>query len=440
VYGLDEYFETFVVFSACHDRTFYDTLGHVLDPDEFQFNGSMWAMKAAHAIAADIGHGPGNETLIIQRLLRWSNQGKIRRSVIDSVITLFEDAYESEIEPADIAEELIPLLQRRRQHEVVKEIIDAHGKHQQERLKTAVLNLQKVDRLGKVDQSAGTTLGVGSFEEIEHFNNLDRFPTGIDDLDLVIGGAPRATLSMWIGGSGDGKSMALSFQGAVGVISGLNVAYATLELPVPYVLARTKAALTGIPINDILEGSQEARDAILEMQDDIGFFVVKEFAPDVSTVNDIKQWTDTVEQRSGRQLDMLIVDYMDRLAGARRKTKKEGTYALGLEVAQGLRNLGVEKNYWVWTAAQATRQTQKKRLELSDVADSMHKIRIADIALTLNVTERDAGDTDVSIFVAKHRTGRSRMLVGPMPTEFAVGRIAPSSILGEPVDDIYSGM
>jgi uncharacterized Fe-S cluster-containing radical SAM superfamily enzyme len=64
--------------------------------------------------------------------------------------------------------------------------------------------------------------------------------------------------------------------------------------------------------------------------------------------------------------------------------------------------------------------------EVDDVADSMHKVRVADLVLTL--TPPNTGEDEVTElihYVAKHRTGKSNVQVGPLRTEFECARIAP---------------
>jgi hypothetical protein len=62
---------------------------------------------------------------------------------------------------------------------------------------------------------------------------------------------------------------------------------------------------------------------------------------------------------------------------------------------------------------------------LNDVADSMHKIRVADLVITLNLQDEDAEDPSIVFNIAKHRTGKAKVKIGPMPTEYERGRLCP---------------
>ena len=217
------------------------------------------------------------------------------------------------------------------------------------------------------------------------------------------------------------NSMMLSHIAADALFEGMSVLYATLELPEAEVLARLKANLTGLPINAILDGSMEqAKSRIAELETRLGIGYVQEFTPHMTTVADLGEWVTRCEDTIGSSIDVLIVDYADRLSAPTEKSE----YQAMRVVYEELRQLGVDHNCFNWTASQASRQQKgSKRTDLNHVADSMHKVRIADLVITLNVKGED---TDLlEYYIAKHRTGRSRVIVGPLPTEFERGRISP---------------
>ena len=446
-YGLDLNFEAATVLLACSSQRFYGRIGHALKPDLLSSDAAKWALRAAHAIAKTRGRGPDNTVLVIQRLSRWVQEGKLKTDVAHAVNDLFEYAEElGVLSPDDVAAELAPILKRRAEQRALLRAVDAYKKRGD--LTELAEAVGQAARLGEVDVSIGTKIGLASFSDIAKLKHLDRLPTGIDDLDLMIDdGLGRGALGVLIGGAGDGKSMALSQMAAYALMEGLNVAYATLELPEPHVLGRIKAALTGIEISSIMKGSpydEEAKKRLNELAPDLGCGLVKEFTPHATTVEDLKEWIKTCEDAEKRPIDVLIVDYGDKLCASINKSENE--YNAMRVVFEGLRITAVERKMWCWTAAQSSRRGNKgkdkkrTRLDLNDVADSMHKVRVADLIITLNVSETETGGRDIEFFVAKNRTGKSRFSVGPMPTEFEIGRIAPSTAFGSCDVDIYTGL
>jgi KaiC/GvpD/RAD55 family RecA-like ATPase len=241
------------------------------------------------------------------------------------------------------------------------------------------------------------------------------------ELDAFLsGGCPRGALMVWIAGTGGGKSMAMSHSASHSISQGMNVAYATLELPEAVVAARVKANLTGLPINSILDGkTNKAREMLESMK--LGAFTVKEFTPHATALEDVNDWVKQIEDDTGTALDKLVVDYADKLISP---GKDKSEYTEMRRVYEGLRVGAVDKKYVCETGCQSRGREEKKakKIDLEHTSDSMHKVRVADIVVTENYNE---DDNEMGFFVAKHRTGQSRRMIGPLPVDYACGRIAP---------------
>lgn len=426
-YLFDPSFEKQLVAIACSKPRFYGRVGGQIDPELLKLEPSKLAMRAAKQIADDVGHGPSSTVLVIQRLRRWMADGKVTLEAIKKVAELFDDAEDAGLaDEESMVKEIAPLLADRLRDQAVKESIASYGKKGD---LSKVIELEnKAARIGQVDTSIGTILGPDSFSEVVALKDLQRLPTGIMELDSVLdGGLQVGGLGVAVGGSGDGKSMYLSHVAGVSVWDGLFVGYATLELPRPIVLARIKANMTGVPINAMLAGDvRDAKKLLKRRAGKLGRLIVQDFTPYVTTVEDIKEWVDQCEQQSKRKLDLLIVDYGDKVGVKKTKGDRDSSeYTSGRVVYEGLRIYANDRKTFCWTASQASRQKdRKRRLDLNDVADSMHKIRVADLVITLNLKEEGEEQT-LTVYVAKHRTGKSRCEVGPLPTEYECGRVCP---------------
>lgn len=431
-YGFDVGFEKQVVTLASCKPRFWGRVGCHLDPELFKSESSKLIMRACRAIAEDVGHGPASSVVVIQRLRRWMEDGKVTLEAIKKVADLFDDAEDAGLaSDEELVKEIAPMLQQRLRDQAVKLGIESFGKKGD--LSKVVELEEKASRIGQVDTSVGTILGPASFAEVVALKDLQRLPTGVVELDSSLdGGLQVGGLGVFVGGSGDGKSMALAHVAAVNVWDGLLVAYATLELPVPIVLARCKAAMTGIPINALLQGQIDGAQKLLQKRGKkLGGLIVQEFTPYATTIEDIKEWVDKIEQQAKRKVDLLVVDYGDKVGVKQKKGDKDSSeYTSGRIVYEGLRIYANDRKTFCWTASQASRQKdRKKRLDLNDVADSMHKIRVADLVITLNLREEADGESSMTFYVAKHRTGKSRHEVGPLPTEYECARLCPLTMV-----------
>lgn len=436
---MDPGFEALVVLLACADREFYDLVGAHVRADKLERPEAKRAMAAAHAIAKQAGHGPGNDLLVIQAVRRLWQDGKIKAEEVNAVVDLLDEGWTA-VDNGATAKATAPLMTQVLQDHVRAEgmdsVLDTWGKGGD--LIHASKAFFEAERIGRRDTSLGPMLGMGSFDTIAKASQIERHPTGVDDLDLFMDGGPaRGGVTLWVGGTGDGKSMAMTQAAAVGAAFGMFVGYASLELPEAMCEARLIASLTGFPISMVEQGRVEVRDAFEDMLDKIGAIATKKFQPSVTSIEDIERWVDEKEREVGKKMDMLCLDYIDRaaagvLTGDKKRMRDFSSYQQGEVAMQKFRDLVEKKHMYGHTASQATRRDsarKKKRLGVDDVADSMHKPRIADNVITLNAVEQMDGDVLMYVYLAKHRHGRAREMFGPYPAEFEVARIAPSSIL-----------
>lgn len=421
-YPISPEFERALVFLACTNSAFYDRIGYALDHEALPTPAAQLCVRAVQAYAKDHGSGPTSAVLVIQRLQRWRYEGQITHEEIIAVDDLLGAAEDAGVPPEDqVVTELKPLLQRRLQSQAIKTAMDEYAKRGDF---ARVLDIiHRANAIGSVDRSLGHTMGASSFDLIDQLRHIERLPLGCLELDSSIGGgAARGQMTVFVGGAGGGKSMQLTHTGALSSMHGLFVAYATLELPVPIVLARLMAAITGITIDSIMLGNEDAKQRMASTP--LGPLVVKDFPPQSTTVQHLQEWVAAVEQEEGRAVDVLVVDYADKLSAPTKSKKGDDNGYKAMEVVyESLRLYGAAKRMWTLTASQSTgRDRKSKLLDLSHVADSMHKVRVADLVITINTSEEN---DEVTYFVAKNRTGAGRKTIGPLPTDFACGLVTP---------------
>jgi replicative DNA helicase len=291
-------------------------------------------------------------------------------------------------------------------------------------------HLNRAERVGRNDSMPGIALGAAAFDEIDKLRYLNRLPTGVLELDSVLdGGPPRGSLGVAMAGPGGGKSMMLNHITGNALWLGQHACVATLELPERLWLARLAANITNFPIDKVLDGSMEAaRSRLVELAPQLGPCTVKYFTPKATTVEDIKRWVLDVEQHVGSPVSLLVVDYADKLIPSHRVDARESEYKAMDRVYESLRIFAEESSRWAWTASQAKRGDKRRKvIEVDDVADSMGKVRVCDLALSLMMSDQQE---QVSFYVAKNRVGRALIKVGPLPTDLANGRIVPPSMDG----------
>lgn len=421
-YYFDPDFENALTWKCITSPGFFGRIGVHIDPDLLGQPHAKLLVRAAHIVNTTTGRGPASATIAIQRLSALSNDGKLAlpdlAAVKAWVAKYKNDPDSAAVDEDSIVQEVVPLLQKRMKHAAARLMFDRVGKGGDTRKVQEAL--AAAETIGVNDKSIGVKLGRASFDQVRQLRALQKLKTGIADLDFHVGGLTLGHFGVIIGGPGDGKSMGLIHMAAAAMREGYLVAYATLELDEAIVLSRLMANLTGIPIDSVMGAAAErAESKVAELQENgqIGGFIVKYFTPQATTVDDIKEWVGSIKAEFKRAPDLLVIDYVDKMGAPR----SDSEYLGMRDVCEGLRIYGRELSMPVWTASQAkAKGKDHKQLGLYSAADSLHKVRVADLVLTFNVTD---DRKEIKIFVAKNRVGEAGQIVGPLPTAFALGRI-----------------
>lgn len=440
-YDLDPAFERGVALLCCRSPKFWAAVGQYLDPEALCQEPCKMAVQACREVALDLGRGPDNPLLVLQRLRRRMGEGKVSHEQLVAVSDALEQAEDAgALDEESAAAEVAPVLKRRLHREAMVAATEEFGSRGDFGKVRELLDV--ADKVGEASSAdSGGVIGLDTFESIAVLRGLRRTSTGVLDLDHAMGGGLwRSALGLVVGAARAGKSMFLSNQAAQAMLDGLNTALVTLELPRPIVEARIVANLTGVATNDILCGGGE-RAARAKMADlmagkgrapgfKLGRLHVVNMAPRVTTVADISAYFKRCEEEDGAPLQMLLVDYADRVGVPSKGKGEVSTYVAGGVVIEGLQELVRSRNGWGWTGSQMRSQEKgKKAADAESGADSKNKGRYADVVVTLNPgsdsadTGRGEGCREVLYNVAKDRMGADEIHVGPLPTDFAFGRM-----------------
>lgn len=235
---------------------------------------------------------------------------------------------------------------------------------------------------------------------------VNRMVTGITTLDRILqGGMKRGTLGLVIAPPGKGKTMSLVQFGALALSAGYNVLHVTLEISEVTVSLRYESRLIGFPINDIRSNLARYKSKIQGVVNNMtASLVIKEWPCESVTVYDIMAFVNSIELRTKRRPDVVIVDYADLLRPIRilkeQRFEVRDTYA-------ALTKLAKEANVAVWTASQVTKESARSGdiLDLSAAKESGAKTEISDVVISLNTTREEETKGKLRIAVLKNRLG-----------------------------------
>jgi hypothetical protein len=422
-YGFGVDLERAIALRLCTMPKLHALIGSALVPARFVDEQARLVVDAARLVALDTGRGPAAFTVALERLRQEMLAGRVTFDQLQLAEDLFLDAPPESRLPTmtEIVALVKPLVSREMQANAVRAGMDEFAKGGD--FANVETQLRNARKFGVVEQHRGLRMGADSLSAIRLRRQSDRLPTPIMELSAQLGGGLMRGKAAMIGaGSKVGKSTWLTAQNGSALIRGMFVLHASLELSEEDTQARQMAYLTGVPIDAILDGSMEAecmrRLAVLAPQ--LGVFKVRFFPAKATTFPDIAQWIAEEEDEEKRKVDLVTLDYIDKMGAADRTLR--GEYEVQGAASEEFRLYCHNRQVYGWTASQGKRKERAdrgKRMDLDDFADSQNKVRVFDLILTAHKPNAQ----EVEVYVAGNRNGASEFSVGPFAHDFACARI-----------------
>ena len=232
--------------------------------------------------------------------------------------------------------------------------------------------------------------------------------TGWSSLDKkLFGGFNRGELNIFAGGSGAGKSLFLANLGVNWALAGMNVLYLTLELSENLVGMRVDSMVTDIPTRDIFKSIEDVEMKVKMVGKKSGAFQVK-YMPSGKTPNDIRAYVKEYEIKTGKKIDVLLIDYLDLLMPNGAKVSAENLFIKDKYVSEELRNLAMELNTVFVTAAQLNRgAVEEIEFDHSHISGGLSKIQTADnvIGIFTSRAMRERGRYQIQLMKTRSSSG-----------------------------------
>ena len=223
----------------------------------------------------------------------------------------------------------------------------------------------------------------------------------------LFGGFNRGELNIFAGGSGAGKSLFLANIGVNMAEKGLNVIYLTLELAESLVSMRLDSMVTGIPSRDVFKNIDDVEMKVKIIGKKNGAFQVK-YMPSGKTANDVRSYIKEYEIKTGKKVDVLLIDYLDLLMPASTKVSAENLFIKDKYVSEELRNLAMELQTVFVTAAQLNRgAVEEIEFDHSHISGGLSKIQTADNVFGIFTSRamRERGRYQIQLMKTRNSSG-----------------------------------
>jgi len=232
--------------------------------------------------------------------------------------------------------------------------------------------------------------------------------TGWDTMDRkLFGGFNRGELNIFAGGSGSGKSLFLANLGVNFALTGLNVVYLTFELSEALVSMRVDSMTTDIPSRDIFKSIDDVEMKVKMIGKKSGAFQVK-YMPTGKNANDIRSYLKEYEIKTGKKVDVLLVDYLDLMHPIAARISAENLFVKDKYVSEELRNLAMELNTIFVTASQLNRSSVEEiEFDHSHISGGISKINTADnlIGIFTSRAMRERGRYQIQLMKTRSSSG-----------------------------------
>jgi len=190
-------------------------------------------------------------------------------------------------------------------------------------------------------------------------------------------------------------------------LNGMNVCYLTFELSEALVAMRVDSMFTDIPTKEIFKDLDGVEMKVKMIGKKAGAFQVK-YMPSGKNANDIRSYLKEYEIKTGRKIDVLLVDYLDLMMPMSRKVSPSDLFIKDKFVSEELRNLAMELGCVFVTAAQLNRgAVEEIEFDHSHISGGLSKIQTADnvIGIFTSRAMRERGRYQIQLMKTRSSSG-----------------------------------
>jgi hypothetical protein len=183
--------------------------------------------------------------------------------------------------------------------------------------------------------------------------------------------------------------------------------YITLELSEELVGMRIDAMTTGIASREIFKNLDEVNLKVKMMGKKNGAIQLK-YMPSGKTANDIRSYLKEYQVKTGKKVDVLVIDYLDLLMPNGKKISAENLFIKDKYVSEELRNLAKELGVLLITASQLNRSAVEEiEFDHSHIAGGISKINTADYVFGIFTSRsmRERGKYQIQCMKSRSSTG-----------------------------------
>jgi archaellum biogenesis ATPase FlaH len=238
--------------------------------------------------------------------------------------------------------------------------------------------------------------------------NNGQISTGWPTVDKKLyGGFKRGELDIFCAGSGGGKSLFLANLAVNFALAGLNCIYFTFELSEELVGMRIDSMVTGTATKDVFRNLDDVEMKVRMLGKKAGGIRIK-YLPSGKNCNDLRSFLKEYQVKTGLKPDIILVDYLDLMMPLSIKVSPSDLFVKDKYVSEELRNLAMETQCVIVTAAQLNRSAVEEiEFDHSHISGGLSKIQTADnvIGIFTSRAMRERGRYQIQFMKTRSSSG-----------------------------------
>jgi replicative DNA helicase len=411
VYEFDGDFQQKIAALLVRDTSFAQLTDGLVRPEFFESAGNAAIVSVVNRYFEKYKKAPGDKT-VLASLLRDSVRDKtLPPDMIRLAAAAVPKLFETDVSDRDyVADECATFARHQAVSRAILDSVDLVDKR----------DFAGIEKMMKsaLDTGIASTGGSYNYHEMMAARTQIRKdraagvlpPTGIttgypalDDY-LYHKGWGRRELAVLMGGPKAGKSMAMIDFGIGAIANGYKVLYVTLEVAGAIIAERMDANISEQAMMELDLNLYEVQARVDKFMEKAAPFIIEEFPSGSFSVPMLRRLIETYKSQ-GVTFDLVICDYADLMAPER---WTDNVQENSKSIYVGLRGLAMQEGFAMLTATQTNREGAKKAVAtMTDVAEDINKVRIADIVISINRTEEERAMNQARLHFAASRNQRS---------------------------------
>jgi replicative DNA helicase len=415
-FEFDEAFQERVAALTVRDSQFMTTTRHLIKPEYFEDVGDA-AMVNMVCRFWDRFKAVPDKVVMAQLIKDDVAAGIVRKELVPRVVEKFKAFYGEKVSLTGreyVAEKVAEFVRHQAVGKAILASVDLIEKGQfgkvEEIVKKAVAigtneSMAAYDFWGKIEERAQQRI-----DKVSGAMPLRGITTGMLKLDELLyhRGWGRKELVTLMGGAKSGKTTGLVGFAKCASLAGYNVLYVTLEVSAAIISDRLDACITSTEMQALLSSIRDVESKLKTLQARAGKLLVHEYPTGTLTPAMLEALIERY-RNDGVIFDLLAVDYADIMApNIRTQDSIENSKSIYVD----LRAICQKHDLAGLTATQTNRDGMKAAVAtMVHVSDDINKMRIVDLAISINLTDEERSRGEARLYFAASRNQASGFTV-----------------------------